>query len=62
MILIYSKSQDFIPVASGVTSLNEIEERLYRGIKLLRGEITPEEYSMYEFQRGGGFDVKSHKK
>jgi conjugal transfer pilus assembly protein TraF len=37
----------------------EIEEKIYRGMRLLKGEITPEEYSLYEFQRGGSFDVKT---
>jgi len=42
-----------------VASLAEIEEKLYRGIRLLKNEITPEEYSLYEFQRGGAFDVRA---
>jgi conjugal transfer pilus assembly protein TraF len=57
LILIYRGSQDYLPVSSGVASLADIEERLYRGIRLLAGEITPEEYTLYDFQRGGAFDV-----
>jgi conjugal transfer pilus assembly protein TraF len=59
LLLIYKGSQDYIPVSSGVASMAEIEEKIYRGMRLLNGEITPEEYSLYEFQRGGSFDVKS---
>jgi conjugal transfer pilus assembly protein TraF len=56
VLLIYRNSADSIPVAQGVASLDSMEKRLYRGIRLLSGEITPEEFHMYEFQRGGGFD------
>ncbi len=56
LLLIYKHSKDSIPVSVGVTSLDEIEHRLYRSIRLLRGESTPEGYSLYEFQRGGGLD------
>jgi conjugal transfer pilus assembly protein TraF len=59
LLLIYKGSQDYIPVSSGVASMAEIEEKIYRGMRLLKGEITPEEYSLYEFQRGGSFDVKT---
>jgi len=62
LMLIYRLSQDFFPISYGVASLSEIEDNLYRGIRLLRGEITPEEWSIYEFQKGGGFDVKQRPK
>ncbi len=57
LLLVYRGSKDHIAVSAGVASLSEIEEKLYRGIRLLKKEITPEEYSLYEFQRGGAFDV-----
>ena len=59
LLLIYRGSSDHITVSAGVVSLAEIEEKLYRGIRLLKNEITPEEYSLYEFQRGGAFDVRA---
>jgi len=59
LLLIYRGRADHITVSAGVASLAEIEEKLYRGIRLLKNEITPEEYSLYEFQRGGAFDVKA---
>lgn len=58
IILVYRRSQDPITVSAGVVSLEDMEERIYRGIRLLSGEISPEEYSMYDFQRGGAFDVQ----
>jgi conjugal transfer pilus assembly protein TraF len=59
LLLVYRESRDQITVSAGVASLAEIEEKLYRGIRLLKNEITPEDYSLYEFQRGGAFDVKA---
>jgi len=59
LLLIYRGRADHITVSTGVASLAEIEEKLYRGIRLLKNEITPEEYSLYEFQRGGAFDVRA---
>lgn len=57
LILIYRKSRDYIPVSAGVVTLAEMEEKLFRGIRLLSGETTPREYSLYEHRRGGSFDV-----
>jgi conjugal transfer pilus assembly protein TraF len=57
IILVYRRSQDPITVSAGVVSLEDMEERIYRGMRLLAGEISPEEYSLYDFQRGGAFDV-----
>lgn len=56
LMLIHKNSKDFMPISIGVVALTDMEERLYRGIRVLGKEITPEEFSMYEFQRGGGFD------
>ena len=59
ILLVYRYSQEPIVISAGVVSLDDMEDRLYRGIRLLSGEITPEEYSLYEFQRGGAFDVNA---
>jgi conjugal transfer pilus assembly protein TraF len=59
ILLVYRYSQEPIIISAGVVSLDDMEERLYRGIRLLSGEITPEEYSLYDFQRGGAFDVNA---
>jgi conjugal transfer pilus assembly protein TraF len=56
LMLIHRGSKEYFPIASGVVAIDEIENRLYQGIRLLSGEITPEEYSLYEYQREGGFD------
>jgi len=56
-VLIYRNSRDYFPVSAGVVSLTEIEQRLYRGIRLLAGENSPQNFSLYGFQKGGSFDV-----
>jgi conjugal transfer pilus assembly protein TraF len=58
MILIQKGNQDFFPVSSGLITAEEIEEKTYRAVRLLKGEIIPEEFSLYDFQKGGGFDVR----
>lgn len=58
IILIQKGKPDYFPVSAGVISSEEIEDKTYRAVRLLKGEITPEEYSLYDFQRGGGYDIK----
>ena len=57
LMLIYKGSNNYFPVSAGVVSLNDMEERIYRGMRLLAGETTMEDYSIYDFQRGGAFDT-----
>jgi conjugal transfer pilus assembly protein TraF len=59
LLLIQRGSKEFIPVTAGVASASEIEAKLYRGIRLLRGEVSPENFNLYDFQKGGGFDVET---
>ncbi len=61
LILIQKGNQDYLPVSAGVISADEIEDKAYRAVRLLKGDISPEEYSLYEFQKGGGFDVKKRR-
>ena len=61
LILIQKGNQDYLPVSAGVISADEIEDKAYRAVRLLKGEISPEEYTLYEFQKGGGFDVKKRR-
>lgn len=59
LLLIGKGREEYIPVASGVVALDELERRLYRSIRLLNGQITPQGYSVYDFQKGGGLDPES---
>ena len=58
IILIQKGNQNYFPVSSGLITAEEIEDKTYRAVRLLKGEITPEEFSLYDFQKGGGFDVR----
>jgi conjugal transfer pilus assembly protein TraF len=57
LILIQKGSKEYMPVAAGIASANEIEDKAYHTVRLLKKEISPEEYSLYEFQRGSSYDV-----
>jgi len=59
LILISKGTQDFFPVTTGVASVTEIESHLFRAIRLLRGETTPDNFNLYDFQKGGGYDVET---
>ncbi len=59
LILISKRSKEFFPVTTGVASVTEIESHLFRAIRLLRGETTPNNFNLYDFQKGGGYDVET---
>jgi len=50
---------EYLIVSSGVISLPDMEERIYRGIRLLEGETSVENYSTYDYQTGGALDPRS---
>jgi conjugal transfer pilus assembly protein TraF len=56
VVLIKKGVDDFTPIATGVVALNQIDIRVFSGIRLMNGEIKPEQYFMGDFERGGGFD------
>lgn len=58
LVLIKKGDGRFIPISNGVLALDEIEKNLYRGIRLLEGQTTPQNWSLYNFQKGGGFDTQ----
>jgi conjugal transfer pilus assembly protein TraF len=60
VMLIYRSSKDHFPVTLGVSTLEEIEDRIFRGIRLLSGEVNPESYALYDFQKGGRLDPSSY--
>jgi len=45
-----------MPVAVGAETVAGITENTYRGIRLLRGDITPEQFFTMDYQEGGVFD------
>jgi len=55
-IVIFRGSPDWMPVAVGVESVPRVEESVYRAIRLMRGETTPQQFSLQEFQEGSPLD------
>jgi conjugal transfer pilus assembly protein TraF len=56
LIMVKRGSEDWLPVAFGAMSLSDLEESVYRTLRLLNKEITPEEWWTMRFQEGGSFD------
>jgi conjugal transfer pilus assembly protein TraF len=52
IILVDKNSRDYMPVSAGVISMSELSLKLYRTIRYLRGEITPQQWFMHDFERG----------
>ena len=59
IIVVGRKNGEYLIVSSGVISLPDMEERIYRGVRLLQGETSVENYSTYDYQKGGVLDPKS---
>ena len=56
ILLVHKDSSRYIPISVGVISLADLKTRLYRSIRYLRGEITPQQWFMHEFERGKSTD------
>lgn len=59
IILIQKGNQDYFPVTAGVASADEITDRTFKAVRILNKEVSPEQFDLYDFQRGGGYDVSS---
>ena len=55
-VVIFKGSADWMPVAVGVESLPNLAEGVYRALRLNSGEITPQQYTLREFEDGGVYD------
>jgi len=55
-ILIRKNTRDWFPVSVGAVSLPEVTDNAYRGIRVLRGEITVQQFLNNESDDGGFFD------
>ena len=56
LLLVQRSSGDSMTIAVGVVSLDEIEGTIYKAIRYLSKEITPEQWNVYEFQKDGLMD------
>ncbi len=59
-LLLIKKGQDnYMTVANGVIALSEMERKLYRAIRSLKGSTQEDNFLMYDFQKGSAFDPTS---
>lgn len=56
LIMIKKGEQNYFPISYGVLATAELESKIYRSVRLLNGEITPEQWSTLETEQGGGLD------
>lgn len=56
LVLVKRGSDQPLPISYGVIALDELEARVFNGVRLLEGETTPEQYGVREYERGGAFD------
>ncbi|CAG0942709.1 hypothetical protein BROC_01968 [Candidatus Brocadiaceae bacterium] len=56
ILTVYKTTGEYMPVTIGVASLTELEQKLYRAIRYLRGEVTPSQFSIYNYDLGGPGD------
>lgn len=56
-VLVKRETGEPMPLTTGVVALNEIEKRVYGGIRMLNREITAEQYLLLETEKGGAFDA-----
>ncbi|KJR98810.1 MAG: hypothetical protein VR65_19600 [Desulfobulbaceae bacterium BRH_c16a] len=59
LLLIKKGQNNYMPVASGVIAMTELERKLYRAIRLLQGNTREDTFLMYDFQKGSAFDPTS---
>jgi len=62
IILVDRRSGKYMAVSVGVISMSELSLKLYRTIRYLRGEITPQQWFMHDFERGRSNDTLEYTK
>jgi len=61
LLLVKRSTGDSITIAVGVVSFEDIENTIYKSIRYLNKEITPEQWNLYDYQKGGMMDpLASH--
>lgn len=56
IILVQAASGQAMPIASGVIAMSDLRSRVYRSVRLMNGEIKPEQWSTYRYERNTGND------
>jgi conjugal transfer pilus assembly protein TraF len=55
-VVIFRGSDQWMPVSVGVDTVPAIEEGLYKALRLIHGETTPQQFDVHEYQDGGPYD------
>ncbi len=55
-VVIFRETGEWMPVAVGVDTLPRLEESVYRSVRAINGETTPEQFTTNEDQDGGVLD------
>ena len=56
IVVIYRKTGKYMPVSVGVIAVDELEKRLYYAIQYMSGRRKPQQFFLYDFQKGSGAD------
>jgi conjugal transfer pilus assembly protein TraF len=56
IIMVDKSSGDSIPISVGVMSMSDLVLKLYRSVRFMRGEITPQQWFMHDFEKGKSND------
>lgn len=59
LLLIKRGHAESMPVATGVIALSELERKLYRAIRFLRGKTDSDNFMLYDFQENSALDPES---
>ena len=57
-VLVKRDSKESFPVAVGIESIAQLKDNIYRVLRYVSGETTPEQFFNMEYQDGGGLDPK----
>jgi len=56
IIMVDKNSGKSMPISIGVISMSDLALKLYRSIRYMRGEITPQQWFMHDFEKGKSND------
>lgn len=56
LLLVDRLTGKYFPLGSGVIAYDDLISRITRGLYVLRGELSPENYYLYKFQKGSSLD------
>ncbi len=56
LIILQGDTGETMPIATGVVSMEELRSRVYRTIRIMRGEVKPEQYNTFDYEKGSGSD------